>query len=161
MADTPTTTRSDTGRDWRQHLALAVGAVYTLVGIAGFFVTGFDDFAGNEGETLLGFELNPLHNIVHLVIGLMGLASWARRDLTRAFGLALLVGYGAAFVYGLFAANEDWDFLAINGADNGLHIVSALAGAVIATVPQLVGRRVRGEASASTTRSRTRTTQSR
>ena len=155
MADTHTT---DTGRDWRQTLALIVGATYTLVGVAGFFVTGFDNFAGNgEGETLLGFELNPLHNVVHLLIGVMGLMAWKRRDLTRAYGLALLVGYGAAFVYGLFAAEKSWDFLAINGPDNGLHLASAIVGGIIATVPQLVSGRVRGNATATTTRSGSRT----
>ena len=155
MADTHTTADRD-GQDWRQTLALVIGATYTLVGIAGFFVTGFDNFAGNgEGETLLGFELNPLHNVVHLLIGVMGLLSWKRRDLTKAYGLALLVGYGATFVYGLFAAEKSWDFLAINGADNGLHLASAIAGGIIATVPTLVNR-VRGDATATTTRSGSR-----
>src|SRR3712207_1136934 len=36
------------GRPWPQVLALAFGAIYLLVGIVGFFVTGFDNFAGNE-----------------------------------------------------------------------------------------------------------------
>jgi uncharacterized membrane protein YuzA (DUF378 family) len=63
-----------------QLLALAIGAVYTLVGIAGFLVTGFDNFASETDKTLLGFEINPLHNIVHLVIGLAGLALWRRLD---------------------------------------------------------------------------------
>jgi hypothetical protein len=36
-----------------QLLALAIGAVYTLVGIAGFFVTGFENFAAETDKTLL------------------------------------------------------------------------------------------------------------
>lgn len=143
MAQTTRSTTTD-DKDWRQYLALAIGAVYVLVGIAGFFVTGFDGFAAEEGDTLLGFELNPLHNIVHLVIGAAGLAAWARRDLTRAYGIALVVGYGATFVYGLFAVNAEWDFLAINNADNGLHLFSAIAGAVVATVPIGAAARARG-----------------
>jgi hypothetical protein len=141
MAATRPSRTTDDDRDWRQYLALAIGVTYTLVGVAGFFVTGFDGFAADEGETLLGFELNPLHNIVHLVIGVAGLVAWKRRDLTRAYGLALLVGYGATFVYGLFAVNADWDFLAINNPDNGLHLVSAIAGAVVASVPAAVAGR--------------------
>src|SRR5215210_4989237 len=46
---------------------------WTLLGVIGFFVTGFDDFAAHTGESLLGFMINPLHNIVHLVIGVAGL----------------------------------------------------------------------------------------
>jgi uncharacterized protein DUF4383 len=125
-----------TTRHPSQLLALAIGAVYTLIGIAGFFVTGFDNFAAETNKTLLGFEINPLHNIVHLAIGLAGLALWRRLDTARTYGWLLAAGYGLAFIYGLFAAgNSDINFLSINGADNGLHLVSALAGVAIALWP--------------------------
>lgn len=119
-----------------QYLALAVGAIYTLVGVAGFFVTGFDRFAEDTGETLIGFSVNPLHNLVHLVIGLAGLALWSKVDTAKTYGWLLAVGYGATFVYGLFAVgNSDINFLSINNADNFLHIASALVGLVIALLP--------------------------
>ena len=119
-----------------QLLALAIGAVYTLIGILGFFVTGFDNFAAETDKTLLGFEINPLHNLVHLAIGLAGLALWRRLDTARTYGWLLAAGYGMAFLYGLFAAgNSDINFLSINGADNGLHLVSAAAGLAIALWP--------------------------
>jgi hypothetical protein len=129
-ADTPTT------RHPSQLLALAIGVVYTLIGLLGFFVTGFEDFAAETDKTLLGFEINPLHNVVHLVIGLAGLALWRRLDGARLYGWLLAAGYGLAFVYGLFAAgNSDINFLSINGADNVLHLVSAAAGLAIALWP--------------------------
>jgi hypothetical protein len=119
-----------------QRLALAIGAIYTLVGILGFLVTGLEDFAAETDKTLLGFEVNPLHNIVHLAIGLAGLALWRRLDSARLYGWLLAAGYGATFVYGLFAAgNRDINVLSINGADNGLHLVSAIAGLAIALWP--------------------------
>jgi Domain of unknown function (DUF4383) len=119
-----------------QLLALAIGAVYTMVGILGFLVTGLEDFAAETDKTLLGFELNPLHNIVHLAIGLAGLALWRRLDSARLYGWLLAAGYGATFVYGLLAVgNRDINFLSINGADNGLHLVSAIAGLAIALWP--------------------------
>jgi uncharacterized membrane protein YuzA (DUF378 family) len=125
-----------TTRHPAQLLALAIGVVYTLVGIAGFFVTGFDNFAAETDKTLLGFEVNPLHNIVHLIIGLAGLALWRRLDTARTYGWLLAAGYGLAFIYGLFAAgNRDINFLSLNGADNILHLVSALAGVAIALWP--------------------------
>lgn len=117
-------------------LALAIGAVFTLAGLAGFLLTGFDGWTEHTGESLLGFEVNPLHNLVHLVIGLAGLALSRTLAGARTFGWLLAVGYGAALVYGLFAVgNEDIDFLAINPADNVLHAVSAVAGLAIALWP--------------------------
>jgi hypothetical protein len=119
-----------------QLLALAIGAVYTLVGLLGFFVTGLENFATETDKTLIGFEINPLHNLVHLAIGLAGLALWRRLDTARTYGWLLAAGYGLAFVYGLFAAgNSDINFLSINGPDNGLHLVSAVAGLAIALWP--------------------------
>lgn len=48
-----------------QTFALVFGAVYALVGLAGFLVTGFDNFAGETfDDKLIIFSVNPLHNIV-------------------------------------------------------------------------------------------------
>ena len=123
-------------RTWPQLLALIIGAVYLLVGIVGFFVTGFDDFFGHDtNETILGFEVNPVHNVVHILIGAAGLALARTLDGARTYGWLLAVGYGATFVYGLFAVGQTWDFLSLNWADNWLHLVSALAGLAIALGP--------------------------
>ena len=134
MAQRPDSARSP--RHPAQLLALAIGVVYTLVGLAGFLVTGFENFAAETDKTLVGFEINQLHNLVHLAIGLAGLALWRRLDTARTYGWLLAAGYGLAFIYGLFAAgNSDINFLSINGPDNGLHLVSAAAGLAIALWP--------------------------
>ena len=123
-------------RPWPQILALVFGAVYLLVGIVGFFVTGFDNFADNsQHEMLLFFMINPLHNIVHIVIGLAGLLLARTLTGARTYGWLLAVGYAAAFVYGLIAVGESWDVLNINAADNVLHIITAVVGLVIALAP--------------------------
>jgi ABC-type transport system involved in multi-copper enzyme maturation permease subunit len=121
-----------------QWLALTIGVVYLLVGVLGFFVTGFDGFAEHDhDQTLLGFAVNPLHNIVHLLIGLLGVTMWSSPSRARTFGWLLVIGYGAAFVYGLVAVNNpDINFLNINAADNWLHILSVLAGLAIALWPR-------------------------
>jgi hypothetical protein len=136
---------SDLGRGgWPQTLALVFGAVYLLVGIVGFFITGFDDFfAHDTGETLLGFEINGMHNVVHIVIGIAGLLLARTLAGARTYGWLLAVGYGAAFVYGLFAVNADWDFLSLNWADNWLHLITAVVGLVIALAPVGTGTRAR------------------
>ena len=120
-----------------QWLALVIGVVYLLVGLLGFLVTGFDGFAAHdESETLLGFAVNPLHNIVHLLIGGLGVAMWRTARGARTYGWVLAVGYGLASIYGLaVAGNDDGNFLNINAADNVLHILSTLAGLAIALWP--------------------------
>jgi uncharacterized membrane protein YjdF len=123
------------GMAWPQVAALVIGAVYTLIGILGWFVTGFGDFFGHTGDSLIGFTVNPFHNLVHLVIGIAGLVLARTLAGARTYGWLLAVGYGAAFVYGLFAIGESWDFLALNWPDNILHLVTALLGAAVALGP--------------------------
>jgi uncharacterized membrane protein YuzA (DUF378 family) len=135
-ASTPA--RTTVERQPHQWLALAIGIVYLVVGLAGFLVTGFDGFTEHDhSQTLLGFAINPLHNIVHIVIGLAGIALWSTASRARTYGWLLFIGYGATFVYGLIVADDpDANILNINGADNGLHVVSALAGLAIALWPR-------------------------
>ena len=116
------------GKTWPELLALAFGAIYLLIGIIGFFITGFDNFAEHTDLTLLGFEINPLHNIVHILVGAAGIALSRTLRSARTFGWLLAVAYGATFLYGLFAAGREdaVNFLSLNGADNVLHLASAL-----------------------------------
>jgi hypothetical protein len=122
---------------WPQTLALVFGAVYLVVGIIGFFWTGFSNFADRGGhDMLLGiFMVNPLHNIAHILVGVLGLALARTLAGARTYGWLLAVLYAALFVYGLIAVGKSWDFLAINSADNVLHIATAVVGLVIALGP--------------------------
>lgn len=144
----------DTGDDTRinvvKGLALIVGILFTIIGLAGFAVTGFDQFAQRTGETLLGFEINPLHNIVHLILGVLGLVMWSRLSWARAYGWLLVVGYGAVLIWGLFSANRDetdGNLLSLNTADNWLHAATVVVGLIIALLPvrRAVGRDERDE----------------
>ena len=125
----------DRGKTVPEILGLAFGAIYTLIGIIGFFITGFEDFFGHTDKTLLGFEINGMHNVVHLLIGVAGLVLSRTLAGARTYGWLLAVGYGAAFVYGLIATGKDWDFLSLNWADNILHLLTAVVGLVIALMP--------------------------
>ncbi len=134
----PGATAGTAKRGVHQWLALVIGVVYLLVGLAGFAVTGFDGWTEHDhSQTLLGFAINPLHNVVHLLIGLLGVLLWRTSGGARTFGWILAVGYGAAFVYGLIVQdNPDLNVLNINAADNVLHVLSAVAGLVIALWPR-------------------------
>lgn len=128
---------SNTGaRTLPQTIALAFGAIYLLIGIVGFFITGFDGFFEHDpNKTLLIFDINGAHNVVHILIGVAGLLLARTLSGARTYGWLLAVGYGAAFLYGVFAVGQDWDFLNLNWADNVLHLATAIVGVVIAKMP--------------------------
>lgn len=108
-------------------LGVVFGAVYLLVGILGFFFTSGVDIFATDGGLLLGiFEVNPFHNVAHLLIGaallFSGLANVkAARTTNTIVGAAyLLLG-----LVGLFILDSAANILALNGADNVLHFASA------------------------------------
>ncbi|PPK92084.1 uncharacterized protein DUF4383 [Kineococcus xinjiangensis] len=131
---TATTTPRRTAGQW---MSLAVGATFLLVGVAGFFVTGFSDWTRHDpDQQLLGFAVNPLHNVLHVLVGVLGLVAWARRGLARWFGVLLFVGYGALMFHGIATRDDPAaDVLNLNQADDVLHGVTAALGLIIALVP--------------------------
>ena len=136
MAATAGNNAAGRGKTVPEILALAFGAIYLLIGIVGFFITGFGDFfAHDPSKTLIIFDINGAHNVVHILIGVAGLLLARTLEGARTYGWLLAVGYGAAFIYGLIALGKDWDFLSLNAADNVLHLATAIVGLVIALLP--------------------------
>lgn len=108
-----------------QLFALVFGAVYLLVGLLGFAVTGFDNFfASKFNEVLIVFPVNPAHNLVHLVIGAVWLAGSRTAAGAKAANMGIGIAYLAVFLLGLVGLLE---WLAIEGglnADQLLHLLS-------------------------------------
>jgi hypothetical protein len=114
--------------------ALAVSITFLLVGVLGFIpgiTTNYGDmtFAGHHSDAhLLGvFQVSVLHNIVHLLFGLVGLAM-AR---TAAAARLYLVGGGAIYLvlwlYGLVVGQDTGaNFVPLNSADDWLHLFLGL-----------------------------------
>ncbi|OLT49428.1 DUF4383 domain-containing protein [Cellulosimicrobium sp. CUA-896] len=107
-------------------LAAVFGAVYLLVGLAGFVVTSGVGFAATEGRNLLVFEVNPLHNIVHLGIGAALLLASRSVGAARAVNVTIGAVYLLVGVLGLFLVGTAANIIALNGADNVLHLASAI-----------------------------------
>ncbi|MCU1592923.1 MAG: hypothetical protein JWO12_315 [Frankiales bacterium] len=118
-------TNERTNRTLNQTVALVFGAVYLLVGAAGFFVDS-NGFADKHGGKLLNlFEVNPLHNIAHLLIGAALLASSKALRSARSANTVVGAAYLLLGIVGLFILDSDANILALNGADNVLHLASA------------------------------------
>ena len=110
-----------------QQVAMLFGAVFLAVGILGFIpgiTTDYGDmaFAGDESEAkLLGiFQVSILHNIVHLLFGIAGLALARTWDGARMFMIGGGVIYLLLWILGL-AGGADW--IPSNTADDWLHLV--------------------------------------
>ena len=121
-------------------VATLFGAVYVLVGLVGFAYTGGTPFAAPDpdgGNLILGiFEVNPLHNIAHLLIG-AALLFAGLRSIAAARGMNLTVGvaYLALGIVGFFLAADrlsPLNFLSLNTPDHFLHLGSALILLVVA-----------------------------
>ena len=124
------------GRTSAENAARVVGIVFLVVGVAGF-VPGvttdlYDglEFAGDAGTSeLLGtFEVSVLHNIVHGLFGLAGLALAATPGGARTYLLGGGGLYLALFLLGI-AGGGSW--LPADRADDWLHL--ALGAGMVAT----------------------------
>jgi hypothetical protein len=112
-----------------RRFAMVFGAVYVVVGLLGFVVTGLSDFAATSGDKLILFGVNPLHNLVHIAVG----GAWLLSSRTEAAARAVSALIGAVYlvvgVVGLFIAGggSELNILNLNQPDNLLHFASALA----------------------------------
>jgi hypothetical protein len=120
-------------RTLAQTLALVFGIAFLGAGVLGFIpgiTTNYDDmdFAGNDsGAELLGiFQVSILHNIVHLLFGIAGVALARTWESARSYLLGAGVLYVVLFIYGLLVGNDDdANFVPINNADDWLHLILA------------------------------------
>jgi hypothetical protein len=117
-----------------QLAAVVVGAVFLLVGIAGFIpgiTTNYDQlqFAGHQsGALLLGvFQVSILHNIVHVLFGVAGLALARTAHGARNYLIGGGVIYAVLWLYGLLIGDSmPANFVPMNMADDWLHLVLAV-----------------------------------
>jgi Domain of unknown function (DUF4383) len=94
--------------------------------LAGYMSTSV--MSGPFTGFLLGvFAVNWFHSLAHLIIGIGGLATYRNSVAARTYCLVIGVAYAALFVLGLiFGLSFLGGFLPLNGADNVLHLLSAL-----------------------------------
>lgn len=116
-------TRATSAKSPAQMFALAFGVVYLLVGILGFIL------APDEGDKLFGlFQVNLLHNIIHLAVGALFLAGSSNHERAKQVNLLIGVVYGLVAILGLanILVDAPDGLLDANAADDFLHLGSAV-----------------------------------
>ncbi|MEE6259837.1 DUF4383 domain-containing protein [Plantactinospora sonchi] len=141
-----TATRPTTAKSPLSTAAITVAFVFLAIGVLGFIPDVTSDFedlgmAARRSEAhLFGiFRVSMLHNLIHLVTGVVGLALARTATGARVF----LVGAGAFYlvlwVYGLaIDQGSAANFIPVNTADNWLHFG---LGVVMIGLSLLTGRR--------------------
>lgn len=100
-----------------KNMIMWLGVILVIVGIIGFFA-----------NPLLGlFEVNAMHNLVHIITGVLAIvfamtSESAAKNFAKVFGII----YGLVAILGIFSGSGMVLGIALNGADNVLHIILAL-----------------------------------
>ena len=104
-------------------LTWVLGVVLTLVGVAGFFV---------DGGMLLYFEVDPIHNVIHILSGVLAIGAVS---MSEAYAALYLKVFGAVYalvaVLGFVMGGDILGIFMVNMADNYLHAAIALVSLVV------------------------------
>jgi drug/metabolite transporter (DMT)-like permease len=108
-------------------VAFVIGIVFLIVGILGLIL---DTTSGS----LLGFDVDLVHNLVHLLTGILGLAAaftgWSRR-FNQIFGIIYLLVGIAGLIPALYFDQRLHGLMHVNAADNVLHLVVGILAAAV------------------------------
>lgn len=103
--------------------AAVFGVVYTIVGLIGFAVS-----TSLETANLIIFPVNVLHNVVHLLVGLLGIgAVLTGRSVLYARVMAVLF---AVLTLAGFLPQPLLGLVPLGGADIVLHALTAILAGV-------------------------------
>jgi|SRR5215472_12210808 len=106
-------------------IAMIFGAIYLIVGVVGFFPGIGSGLSITPPGTLFGImQINGLHNLVHIIIGAMGLTANTQARAVmfcRLWGIILLILGVAGFI-----TPNLFGYLPIGGYDTYIHIASAV-----------------------------------
>lgn len=151
MAHTRARRNPADGREPVRRAASTVAVLFLVIGVLGFVPGVTSDFgdlrlAGHQsGAELLGlFQVSVLHNVVHLLFGVAGLALARSATGARTF----LVGGGAIYLvlwlYGVVVDHDSGaNFIPVNNADDWLHLLLG-AGMITLGLVTTRGGRHRG-----------------
>ncbi|MDB5395842.1 MAG: hypothetical protein JWM91_3348 [Rhodospirillales bacterium] len=119
--------------------ALIVGIIYLLVGLAGL-VPGLLVAMPEDPlriETLHGrlfglFPVNIVHDGIHILVGLWGIAAFRNFEGAKIYARSLAVIFGILTVMGFFPMlNRTFGLAPIHGPDVAIHAATAVLSAMV------------------------------
>jgi hypothetical protein len=142
-----------------RYFALIMGIAFLLIGVMGFipaFVTQHADqhhlaVEQNHGYLLGVWPVNAVHNVVHIVSGLLGILAYSALGYSRLYAQTLAIVYGVVTIMGLIPqtwAQTTFGLMPIHGHDVWLHGVIAIAAAYFGWAPVVERRTDLGDVTA-------------
>ena len=135
-----------------QYGVMILGVAYLAIGLVGFLPIASINPPSGGGATYLlrHIAVNGLHNIVHIIIGITGLAAARRAELTRAWGRTMGAALLVLFVAGLAQAAlvgfpRDQSLLGLvvlNSAGHVLHLATGVVALIFGLTTGLAARAV-------------------
>jgi len=115
--------------------AFVFGIVYLGAGLAGLAVTGSTGFTAMDGPRLFGlFMVNPLHNIVHLLLAAVWLVAAREHRSARMANVAIGGVLGLVTILGFAHVLMFLGIHSLGDPDNFLHLASAALALYFGTV---------------------------
>ena len=105
-----------------QKAAKWFGIVFILIGVLGF-IPGV-----TTGGELLGiFHVDAVHNVVHLLSGVVALFCAGSHSVAKGYFKIFGVVYGLVTIIGLLGSGSILGLFTVDGADNVLHLIIAVS----------------------------------
>jgi hypothetical protein len=121
-----------------RYFSLVLGIVFLLIGIAGFVPgllhspehTGDVEVTQSFGRLMGLFPVNALHNVVHIIFGIWGIAAYRSYTGAKGYSKAVAVIYAVLAIMGFIPGlNTTFGLIPLYGHDIWLHAVIAIAAA--------------------------------
>jgi hypothetical protein len=129
-------TRSRPGPFWLRPVVAVTALLYLALGVAGFLTPETAAVGHETSRAVWIFSVTPVLNLVHTVVGVLGLLAATRRTGSVIYCWVLFAGFAGMTAYGVLATafSTPEDPINVNWADNWLHGLTAVAGLVLGIV---------------------------